>query len=390
MSIVMVLLGGILGVVIHFTGRSMEMQSINMMHRIADSPFKKGIPGIPSEEVRLPFFIIQVNRKGNLVAASGDYFDLSDQQFLQQIADAALAFGKETGELKEHNLRFLSSTSPRGYTIVFSDTTTEDSTMEHLFYSCLMVFIVAMSVFLGISILLSHWVIKPVETAWNQQRQFVADASHELKTPLSVIMANAELMQGCESPETERQQYAQNILTMTYQMRSLVENMLEMARVDNGTLKIQFAPVDFTELVSNAVLSFQLLLEEKNLGLDSFLADNITIQGSEQHLYQVLDVLLDNAMKYSDPNSSVHVALTGSGRACTLSVASSGELISDEDLKNIFKRFYRIDKARTMNGSYGLGLPIAEAIVTAHKGKIWAESKDGRNTFFVQFPATGI
>ena len=203
MAIVMVLLGGILGVVVHFTSRSMEMQSINMMHRLADRPFKKGIPGIPSEEIRLPFFIVQVNRQGELIAASGDYFDLSDQASLQQIVDAALTSDQEIGELTEHNLRFLSTTSPRGYTIVFADTTTEDSTLKHLIYSCLMVFFVAITVFLGISILLSHWVIKPVETAWNQQRQFVADASHELKTPLSVIMANAELMQNPETPELD-------------------------------------------------------------------------------------------------------------------------------------------------------------------------------------------
>ena len=390
MAIVMVLLGGILGVVVHFTSRSMEMQSINMMHRLADRPFKKGIPGIPSEEIRLPFFIVQVNRQGELIAASGDYFDLSDQASLQQIVDAALTSDQEIGELTEHNLRFLSTASPRGYTIVFADTTTEDSTLKHLIYSCLMVFFMAITVFLGISILLSHWVIKPVETAWNQQRQFVADASHELKTPLSVIMANAELMQNPETPEVERKKYSENILSMTYQMRSLVENMLEMARVDNGALKIQFTPLDFTELVNDAVLSFQLLFEEKNLGLDSQLADHITIQGSEQHLYQVLDVLLDNAMKYSAPASRVHVTLTGNGRTCTLSVSSSGDSISNEDLKNIFKRFYRIDKARTMNGSYGLGLSIAEAIVTAHRGKIWAESKEGCNTFFVQFPVTSI
>ena len=387
MAIVMVLLGCILGVVIHFTGQSMEMQSISMMRRIAASPFQQGIPGKPmDDEVRLPFFTVQISSRGELIAASGGYFDLTDREYLQEIVNRALLSEQETGKLEEHDLRYLKVVSPRGFTIVFSDTTTESSTLKHLFYSCLAIFFVAMIVFLGISILLSHWVIKPVATAWDQQRQFVADASHELKTPLSVIMANAELMQGEDLVEEDRINYSGNILSTTYQMRSLVENMLEMARVDNGTVKMNFDIVDFSQLVSDAALSFQLLYEEKGMGLRCAVPDGVQLHGSEQHLYQVMDVLLDNALKYSTPSCMVSVDLISNGKNCLLSVSSPGEPISKEDLKNIFKRFYRADKARAMNGSYGLGLSIAESIVEAHKGKIWAESEEGLNTFFVQLP----
>ena len=387
MAIVMVLLGCILGVVIHFTGQSMELQSVSMMRTIATSPFQQGIPGKPVDnEVRLPFFTVQISSRGELIAASGGYFDLTDREYLQEIVNNALLSGQEIGELEEHDLRYLKVSTPRGLTIVFSDTTTESSTLNALLYSCLGIFFVAMIVFLGISILLSHWVIKPVATAWDQQRQFVADASHELKTPLSVIMANAELMQSEDTGEEDRKTYSGNILGMTYQMRSLVENMLEMARVDNGNLKMNFTTVDLSELVSDAALSFQLLYEEKGMGLRCAVSDGVEIHGSEQHLYQVMDVLLDNALKYSAPGGMVSVDLASSGRTCTLSVASPGEPISEEDLKNIFKRFYRADKARVMNGSYGLGLSIAESIVEAHKGKIWAESRNGYNIFIVQIP----
>ena len=387
MAIVMVLLGVILGVVIHFTGQSMEMQSISMMRTIATTPFQQGIPGKPmDDEVRLPFFTVQISSRGELIAASGGYFDLTDREYLQEIINEALLSDLETGELEEHGLRYLKSVSPRGYTIVFSDTTTESATLKHLFYSCLAIFFVAMIVFLGISILLSHWVIKPVATAWNQQRQFVSDASHELKTPLAVILANAELIQSEDTPAEEKKKFSETILSTTYQMRSLVENLLEMARVDNGTVKMNFACVDYSELVRDAVLSFQQLYEEKGMGLRCAAADGIQLQGSEQHLYQVMDVLLDNALKYSTPGGMVSVDLTSNGWVCILSVASPGEPISKEDLKNIFKRFYRADKARTMNGSYGLGLSIAESVVEAHKGKIWAQSESGYNTFFVQLP----
>lgn len=120
------------------------------------------------------------------------------------------------------------------------------------------------------------------------------------------------------------------------------------------------------------------------MGLQCSVPDGIVITGSDQHLYQVMDVLLDNALKYSAPGSMVSVDLVTTGRNCVLSVANAGEPISKEDLKNVFKRFYRADKARAMNGSYGLGLSIAESIVEAHKGKIWAESENGTNIFHVQ------
>lgn len=387
MAIVMVLLGCILGMVIHFTAQSMQMQSISMMRTIAASPFQQGIPGKPNDnEVRLPFFTVQISSRGELIAASGGYFDLSDREYLQEIINVALLSDQETGKLEAHDLRYLKSVSPRGFTIVFADTTTESTTLKHLLYSCLAGFFAAMILFFGISILLSHWVIKPVAKAWDQQRQFVADASHELKTPLSVIMANAELMQNEEANEADFRKYSGNILAVTYQMRTLVENMLEMARVDNGTVNMQFAAVDFGELVTNAVLSFQLLYEEKGMGLRCAALKNIFVNGSEQHLYQVMDVLLDNGLKYATPGGMVSVDMADVGRSCLLTVTSPGAQISKENLKNIFKRFYRADEARSMDGSYGLGLAIAQAVVEAHKGKIWAESENGQNTFFVQLP----
>lgn len=386
MAVAMCMTGGILGVVVYFTGVNMQTQSVSMMRAVATNPIRKNNLGKPAgDEVRLPFFTVQINNRGELTSVSGGYFDLSDKEYLLQIATLAVNARSESGELKQYDLRYLKSTSPRGMTIVFADTVTEKTTMRGLIYSSIFIFFAATVTFLGLSILLSRWAIKPVEKAWDQQRQFVADASHELKTPLAVIMANAELLQNAPNQENNLK-YSQNILSTTYQMRTLVENMLEMARVDNGQQKITMSPLNLSEFVSDGALSFQLLYEEQGRELHCQAQEGISICGSEQHLYQVLDVLLDNALKYSCPHSRVTVNLTGSGRHCVLSVASLGDPISKEDLQNIFKRFYRGDKARVRDGSYGLGLSIAKTIVEAHKGKIWAQSKEGVNTFFVQLP----
>ena len=386
MSIVMLMLATILGIVIHFTGENMRLQSIDMMRMVATAPLQQRKPDRAAPESRLPFFLVQVGGGGELLEIRGDYFDLTDPEYIRGIVQAALESEEKTAELEQYRLRFRKEKSPGGYTIVFSDTTMEAATLKNLYSVCLVIFFSAMGIFLVISILLSNWVIRPVAAAWEQQRQFVADASHELKTPLSVILANAELLENEDTQPQDRAKFSRNILTTTYQMRSLVENLLEMARIDSGRQNLQLSALDFSQLVSDAALSFQLLYGEKNLTLQSTVVEDITISGSERHLYQVLDVLLDNALKYAEPGSTVRVELKRNGHDCLLTVANAGEPISKEDLKNIFKRFYRADKARAMNGSYGLGLSIAESIVESHKGKIWAESADGSNTFLVQLP----
>lgn len=390
MLIAALMLAVILGCVIHFTKENLEMNSISTMQANVSVPPKWEDPGSQPEKMRLPYFSVELGKNGEIIGMDSRYFDLSKRDDIQQIVEAAQKSDQEIGVLWKYGFRFLKDRAPIGQRIVFADITAEVIIVRHLFCNCAVIFLLAMGAFLGISILLSRWVIKPVEKAWAQQRQFVADASHELKTPLSVIMASAELLQNKDTAAEDRDMYSGNILSMTYQMRGLVEMMLEMARADNGKQTMHMAEVDFSQLVSDAVLSFRLLYEEKTLGLQSDIREGICIQGSEQHLFQVMDVLLDNALKYSSLPGTVSVTLSAGVRHCLLSVFSPGEPIPREELKRIFERFYRADKARSMNCSYGLGLSVAEAVVEAHKGKIWAESSEAGNTFFVRFPVSCI
>ena len=169
-------------------------------------------------------------------------------------------------------------------------------------------------------------------------------------------------------------------------MRGLVEGLLELARVDNGAVKANFISLDLSTLAEEEMLPFEPLFFEKGLTLTTELIGSIRVRGSAAHLRQVLGILLDNAMKYASPGGEVVVRLTKHGVHALLSVASPGAEISQQDLQNIFKRFYRVDKVRSRDGSYGLGLSIAQSIVEEHRGRIWAESRGGVNTFFVQLP----
>lgn len=388
MVIVTVMLLIIFGMVLRFTRANLEEQSLRAMQSLMESERTQlWRPGEVQGEVQLPFFFVSISRSGELTAAFGGYYDLSDKSAILEIILLASETGDETGLLKEYNLRFCKKTTPFGQSMVFVDVSSERATMESLVKSCIFIGLISLSLFLGLSFLLARWAIRPVETAWNQQRQFVADASHELKTPLTVIMTNAELLQSPEYGEAERNRFTDSILTMSHQMRGLVESLLELARVDNGTAKMVFSELNFSELVSDGLLPFEPVFFERELMLESEIEEGLRVKGSQAHLKQVLDILLDNAVKYSAPNGTVMVQAKRQGSHCLLSVASPGESISKEDLKNIFKRFYRIDKARSMNHSYGLGLSIADSIVKEHGGRIWGESSDGVNTFFVQLTA---
>lgn len=378
MSIVAVMLCVIFATVLHFTQENLEAESLRVLQAVAMNPMGPRRPG----ELSLPYFIIQTNPWGEPVSASGSY-DLSDQDFLLEAAEAALAAREQAGVLDTYGLRFTKT----GRDIVFVDISSEVATMRGLVRSCVLIGAGSLLVFLFISLLLSRWAVRPVDAAWRQQRQFVSDASHELKTPLTVILTNAELLQNAGEDAVARSRFTENILTMSRQMRGLIENLLDLARVDNGVVEKLEETIDLSRLAEERLLPFEPVFFEKGLSLESRIEPGLLVQGSPGHLRQEADILLDNARKYAAAGSTVGLRLERSGgRSCLLSVATEGTPLSPAQQRDIFKRFYRVDESRSRDGSYGLGLPIAQGIVDAHKGKIWCESSGGVNTFFVKLP----
>ena len=387
MSIVTVMLCVIFGLVYHFTSVDLEAKSLESMRK-AVSGHKPPENGRPPKGSLLPFFSVCMNPDGSWYVSECSFFDVSDEALVESVIQEALTSDRQHGRIQGQNLRFMKSVNFSDLCIIFADTSMETAVLANLIRSSLAIGVLCLVVFLGISMGLAFVVAKPIEQAWVQQKQFVADASHELKTPLTVILTNAELLQSPGYSEIARKQFAENILTMSHQMRGLVEGLLNLARVDNGTGQVHFSVLNFSQLVTNAMLTFEAVFFESGLELSGQVTPDIYLRGSKSHLEQVMDVLLDNARKYSAPKGTVLVRLVRQGHSCLLSVSNPGDAISQEDLKNIFKRFYRVDKTRSRNSSYGLGLPIALGNVELHRGKIWAGSSEGINTFWVQLPTT--
>ena len=374
MAVFTALLCVIFGLVIHFTGQNLQAESVRFLRSAAADPLQPGPPG----QVRQPCFIIRATPWGQSIQSTGG-FDLSDEQMLSDIVALAASASEPLGVLDGYDLRYFRSQSPAELTLVFMDISAERAALRNLRLTCLGIGLLALGLFWAVSFLLARWAVRPVERAWEEQRQFVSDASHELKTPLTVILTSAELMQTDPDP-----QHIRSILAMSRRMRELVESLLELARVDNGAVRAAFEELDLSALVADELLPFEPLFFEGGLTLESQLEEGLRISGSDRHLRQVLTILLDNALRYSPENAAVRVELTRQGSSALLTVANPGEL-TREQCRSIFRRFYRADPARTAGGS-GLGLAIAQGIVADHGGKIWADSREGTVTLNVSLP----
>ena len=385
MAIVTVMLLGIVFTVVHFTRTNLEQESLRLMQSIASDPMQLGAYS-EEQNGEFPYFALQIGRRNEILAINGGHFDLSDEQVLQDLLMQTLNSEESEGELPEYHLRYCRRVTWDSCTVAFADMTGVEATVKRVLRACVGIGIASFLAFLLISFLLARWMVKPVETSWQQQRQFISDASHELKTPLTVILTNAELMQSPDYSQEEKSRFSTNILTMATQMRGLVEDLLDLARVDGGMTRAVWERVDYSALVEDAALPFEPLYFESGLELESDVEPEIFVHGSADHLRRVAEILLDNARKYSDPGR-VTLTLKRQGKSqCTLCVANPGAPIAPQDLENSFKRFYRADAARSRDGSYGLGLPIAEGIVNAHGGRIWAASAGGMNCFYVTLP----
>lgn len=244
--------------------------------------------------------------------------------------------------------------------------------------------VAALGLFFVVSVFFSRWALRPVDHAWSQQRQFVADASHDLKTPLTVILANASIL--LEHPErsiASQSQWVESTQHEAQHMQGLVGDLLLLAQIDEGTAPPAMDRLDITDLVEGELLQFESVAFERSISLQSELDESVMARGNAMRLRKLVGTLLDNACKYADDGGSVDVALRQSVRRIELSVHNTGFAIAPEDLPHVFDRFYRADKARTRDDSgHGLGLAIAHTIAEEHGGSLVVASDDAHGTTF--------
>ncbi|TGY93503.1 HAMP domain-containing histidine kinase [Petralouisia muris] len=314
-----------------------------------------------------------------MLAADNDGRFVYDDEELAEIAREIADGGKEHGS--RGSLMFLMA-DKGGYTLVaFMDNTVMQGSMATLFrYTCVFGGGAILLLFF-LAIYLAKKIVKPLEESYRRQKQFISDAGHELKTPVSIISANAELL----AREAGSSQWLSNIQYENERMGVLVAQLLELVRTENVSPRMEC--IDLGRLVSGEALPFESVAFENGVTLESSVADGVQVSGNSIQLRQLISILLDNAIRHCGHGGTVGIVLAKGKNAAFLSVINDGEEIPKEQREKIFERFYRADQARNSeSGNYGLGLAIAKAVVTAHRGRIEVLCHEAKVEFAVRIP----
>jgi len=325
------------------------------------------------------FYTVAVSYEGDILEIENEPPTVHTDDDLERLARSIIKGGRDNGT--ENNLAFY-KTDKEGYTLVtFMDNTIVNENAMTLFRYTLIFGGVALVIFFFLSVFLARKIVNPLEESYQKQKQFISDAGHELKTPVSVVSANAELL----SRELGDNQWLQNIQYENERMGMLVGQLLDLARTEDTTPQMEH--INLSRLVDGEALPFESVAFEKGLVLNTNITSNIGVVGNSTQLKQIVSILLDNAIRHSKEQGEVWLTLTKEHGFAKLSVINKGDEIPEEQRTKIFERFYRVDTARNSEDKhYGLGLAIAKAIATSHKGHIEVGCFNGFVEFRVQIP----
>ena len=266
--------------------------------------------------------------------------------------------------------------------IIIMDNYIINNKLGDYFRMSLLIFILLEILIIYVSNTLTKWLTKPAIEAFSKQKQFVVDASHELKTPLAIITASAESL---EMEPTEKK-WLDNIKSESERMNKLVTDLLDLAKSENMEIKEKYNINNLSKIIEKTSLTFESLIYENKLEIEDNIDKDIMFSCNPDKIKQLLGILLDNAIKHSTKNSKITVNLYKDKNNIILEVKNKGKEITKEDQEKIFDRFYRVDESRNRSDNrYGLGLSIAKNIVTSHNGKIFVNCKNGYTTFKVIF-----
>ncbi len=343
------------------------------------------LPGVTRENFT-PAVVVTLSPDGEILYTT-EYYATISESGLEKVISTARKARNSTGMISGMNIIFLRQISSSGIMrIAFTDTTEFKSTIKTTAIVGILLCVAALTVMFFVSLLLSSLAIKPVKEAWTKQKQFIADASHELKTPLTVILANNNILRSHpESSFEEQEQWLESTEDEAGRMKHLIDEMLFLAKSDAEQNPVILSKTNVSELTERCALSFEPVAFEKNVAITTFIAGEIILNSNAALYDRLLHILMDNAVKHASPDSVVTVALQKNGSRTYLSVNNFGDIIPESDLPHIFDRFYRIDKARTADNTasgYGLGLSIAKNILKTLNGDIVVSSNEALGTTF--------
>ena len=329
----------------------------------------------------LDVYIIRFDSDMNITSV----YNYSDDDLTSEdIVNITKQYNKSYSRLEQINLfsaKYVLLMNPRNELIIIN---IEDINAKLVLSAQVSILIFVLIELLTVYIvkMLTNWLIRPVEEAFLKQKQFIFDASHELKTPLSVIMTSAE----CLSKNPKETKWLDNIQSETERMNKLVLDLLNLAKYDNSHENRVLSVIDLSKLVEKSVLTFESLIYDKGLNLKYHIDQDVNFKCVDSEMKQLVEILVDNAIKHAYDKSTITVDLIKKKDEISLVVKNRGDKIPKEEQSKIFERFYRSDNSRNRNENrFGLGLAIAKNIVLSHNGKIYVECKNGYTSFISTF-----
>jgi signal transduction histidine kinase len=303
-----------------------------------------------------------------------------DTDKVKEVANKILSGDKEREYIGSLYTEDYSYSYRKGRELIIIDNSFAKENLLHGLKSSLLYFMVLEIIFIFISKKITKWISEPVEDAFNKQKDFIADASHELKTPLAVIIASTDELK----IDKKNQKYIENIKYESERMNTLIKSLLDLSKLENGVSISNYKEENISKIIEKVSLTFEAIAFEHNIKIDTNIKENITFKCSKEEIEKLISIIIDNAVKHSYENSSIIVNTTEDKNNIVIEIINSGDPIKSGDEEKIFERFYREDKSRNRDANrYGLGLAIAKNIVINHSGTIKAFSKDGKTHFTI-------
>ena len=337
-------------------------------------------PELPYES---RFFTVVLDHEGLPVAVDTGRIAAVDTD--TAISYAQKLFAQDASRGFSGHYRYIRQPLGTGVRMIFLDCGRNLSTFRSFLVTSLVISLSGLLAVFLLIILLSARIVRPVLESYEKQKQFITDAGHEMKTPLTIIDADAEVMQS----DVGENEWLEDIRTQTRRLAALTNDLIFLSKMEETDRRLRMIEFPFSDVVAEEAQSFQAPAKTKGIFFSCRIQPMLSLCGDEKALRQLVSILLDNALKYAGEGGGISVSLQRQGRAVNLTVYNTtSEPVSRENLDRIFERFYRMDQSRnSQTGGHGIGLSIAKAIVTAHRGKISAASVDGQSlTISVSLP----
>lgn len=325
------------------------------------------------------FFVVRFDRNGDIVYTDVSRISSVSEKEAKDLAEKVYTQNEWSGKIGSFRYMVRDSHMGIGKVVVFLDTSGDIYSYIRVLFLSVVIGIACWFTMLLFVILLSKRAIRPIAENMESQKQFVTNAGHEIKTPIAIIQSNTEAMELYNGEN----KWSKNIKEQTIRLNELMKNLLTLARMDEGAGSLILSDCSLSQMLADYTECFRETLELRGITLQTSIQPMISFRANKEHITQLISVLMDNAVKYTNDNGNIFVSLEGNDKRIKLQFKNTCQQLPPASPEKLFDRFYRADEARTQkSGGYGIGLSVAQSITETYKGRISAEYENGNTIIF--------